>query len=345
MRVTVQKAKLASELAFLSSLYRQQHVGWIGLVAKDDSLVLLTHNYSSLKSATISAVVEDAGSVCLSTQVFPELVQNLQKGDVALELKDKRLELKWADLTANLPTRPAWLEYTQSTDTKYSGNALSLAAAISMTAASAKRPGAQAVIGLDGENLIVVTTDGHRLSEVIYGTAPAQLSIDPLTLLDFKSVASVGGTAILETGKQIILSCNGRVVARPLHSVQPFPAYAGIFPKTTNLSITANRERALDEIRAVTIADGSDIAIALTPTRDALRIRSWSSEASSEIECYYSGPACEIALNANYLRDVLQSMETERFELVADSPTTPLMLRPVGATAYQARYIISPIKR
>ena len=67
-------------------------------------------------------------------------------------------------------------------------------------------------------------------------------------------------------------------------------------------------------------------------------------EASEKIEVEYGGDSVQICLNAKYVLDFLNVVETDNVRLEFRNETSQAVMQPVGAEGYQYTYVIMPMR-
>lgn len=123
-----------------------------------------------------------------------------------------------------------------------------------------------------------------------------------------------------------------------------FPDYKQLVPDEFEHTITLNREELLDVVRRVAVMAQRNLPLRLSLTEGELAISARTQdvgEARESMPAPYSGEPLEIGFNADFLRDGLESVESEEIELKLISPLRPGLLSAPGEDFW---YLIMPIR-
>jgi len=137
-----------------------------------------------------------------------------------------------------------------------------------------------------------------------------------------------------------------------------FPDYTVIIPKTYTTRATLDTNAFLKAVRVASLfaRDGSNIVQlqvtpsdggAAPPARGTVTLTATSADLGdnvSEMDALVEGTGIEIAFSAKYLADVLSVIGTEQVVLETEGPTSPGVLRPVGAGREIFTHVIMPMR-
>ena len=214
-----------------------------------------------------------------------------------------------------------------------------------------------ALLILHKGGLVMVATDGHRLSMVessgdIPGITAAYRALLPRKAMvelqklaaeaDPASVVQFSGDEnhlFFKLGDRLLLS-------RKLTG--NFPDFERVLPKDQPHSVTLQREefRAAIE-RVAQFSDERSRAIRVRVGDGEVKIHSSVSEtgeSEESIPVEYKGPAVEIGFNAQYLTEFLRAVQNEQVNFVFKDPHSAGELRPGGDKAETYRYVIMPMR-
>jgi DNA polymerase-3 subunit beta len=217
----------------------------------------------------------------------------------------------------------------------------------------------------DGEQVRMVTTDGHRLSKMeilVRGKqANASLLIPLKGVLELKRLCDEGSTeAKGEGGGDVVevrivpgspnafFELPGLKLSVKLVEAQ-FPPYQQVIPDHSELSVRAPRLELSDALKAVSVAASDRTGgIKLTLGGGKMRFESESPESGEgfdEVAIDYDGTEITVGFNARYFLDVLSSIEDDEVVLGISGELDPAVIRPAtasGNTTYLA--VVMPMR-
>jgi len=214
-----------------------------------------------------------------------------------------------------------------------------------------------ALLILRENGLVMVATDGHRLSLVEKHLNLPGLPGVYRALLPKKAMSEIQKLASDDASKQIEFSGNEnhlffRIDKRLLLSRKltgNFPDYERVLPKEHPQMVVLQREELKSAIeRVAQFADERSRAIRLQILKGELNVHSSISETGESEETIpvdYSGDGVEIGFNAQYLLDFLRSADQAEVEFHFKDANSAGELRPHGApdgTIY--RYVVMPMR-
>ena len=181
-----------------------------------------------------------------------------------------------------------------------------------------------ALLILKDTGLIMVSTDGHRLSLIEKHVAMPALTTPFRALLPKKAMAEIQKLASDDSSKKVEFSGNEnhlffRIDKRLLLSRKltgNFPDYERVLPKEHPHMIVVQRDELKSAIeRVAQFADERSRAIRLQVVKEEFKIHSSISETGESEETIpvdYSGPDVEIGFNAQYMLEFLRQCGSER---------------------------------
>jgi DNA polymerase-3 subunit beta len=127
-----------------------------------------------------------------------------------------------------------------------------------------------------------------------------------------------------------------------------FPNYEMVVPRDNDKHILAPTRELGDGIRrAAVMSDEKLKAIRLSFSPGSLEMTASSAEAGEAREIVtveFDGPALDIGFNPNYLLDFLGVCGTDMVSISVKDGETQGLLRPVGSSDSDYRYVVMPMK-
>jgi DNA polymerase-3 subunit beta len=214
-----------------------------------------------------------------------------------------------------------------------------------------------ALLLLRETGLVMVTTDGHRLSLIEKHIPMPGLAAPFRALLPKKAMSEILKLASDDATKTIVFSGNEnhlffKIDKRTLLSRKltgNFPDYERVLPKEHPHSIVLQREELKSAIeRVAQFADERSKAIRLQVLKGEVKIHSSISETGESEETIpveYDGLDVEIGFNAQYMMEFLRTVGTAEVEFHFKDSNSAGEMRPRGGaedTVY--RYVVMPMR-
>jgi len=203
---------------------------------------------------------------------------------------------------------------------------------------------------IEGNNLKVVATDGHRLAfnaGAINGNHEKQEIIMPRKAVTelCKLLGDTNESVEIEfTTQQVKVSFSGiNLISKVIDG--KFPDYERVIPKYSN-HLSMNRmlvQQALQ--RAAILSNEKFRGVRFVLTEKNLSIISSNSEheeAQEEIETDYHGEAIDIGFNVNYLMDGLNNISSEAAIFSFGDPNSSILI--TTAENQEFRYVVMPMR-
>lgn len=214
-----------------------------------------------------------------------------------------------------------------------------------------------ALLLLRNNGLVMVATDGHRLSmieqalelEVVEGTYKALLPRK--AMLEILKLAGEGAEKQVEFAgneNHLFFRLDKRLLlSRKLTG--NFPDYERVLPKEQPHSIVVGRDDLRSALERVSqFSDERSRAVRLQILAGELKIHSSISETGESEETIpveFAGPDTEIGFNAQYLLDFLKAVDQSEVEFHFNDGNSAGELRPKGAPeGVNFRYVIMPMR-
>jgi DNA polymerase-3 subunit beta len=339
------------------------------LSAEEGRLKLVATNLEMAISCWIGAKIEEEGSITVPARLLTEFVSSLPNDTIALNLspQTKTLGLKCARFEARIsgvdakdfPPIPN-IEDGVTAKIKVEDLRKGIAQVVFAAATEESRP---VLTGVDaqfeGGTLTLAAADGFRL---------AVLKLPITNSVSQKTEAIIPARTLAELNRligdqeetvDITLNPNKSQILFRLKSVElvsqlvqgSFPNYSQLIPKSYNTRVIVNKDEFLRATKTASIfaRDGSGIVrLVVTPGSESnpgkISVSARSEEIGDdvgEIDATVEGDDSKIAFNGKYLTDVLSVLKDAQVALETTSPSSPGLIRPVGADNYM--HVVMPM--
>jgi len=321
-------------------------------------------------SGTISARIEKPGSVAVGARDLFERVKMMPEGNIAIAQQNdgsvtirsqgqaRRYTLKGLP-GSEFPTLPQPGEGASSMTLGTEVLAELIAKTHFSIAADDTRPHLNsALFQMEGNNVRMVTTDGHRLSKMEIQQpeheATASMLIPLKGIQELKRLcdeAKSDGTptiSVLQSGTNAFFRVPGLQLGIKLVEVQ-FPPYGQVIPQHTQHKVLAPRALVADALKAVSLAANDRTGgVKVTLVQNVMRFTSESAESGDgfdEVPVDYTGNELTVGFNAHYLLQVLGAIEQDDVLLGVSGELDPATVRP-GTPTGRAEYlaVIMPMR-
>jgi len=340
------------------------------LLATDQSrLKLVATNLEMAISCWIGAKVEEEGAITVPAKLLSEFINSLpnDKVDISLSPKTKTLGLKCARFEARISgvdakDFPPIPKIDEGITTQVEVEALrqGITQVVFAAATEESRPvltGIDAVF--DGDLLTLAAADGFRLA--VY-KLPIVTPVSQRTevIIPARTLAELNRLmAEQEEAVKITVNPNKSQIVFYLKNIElvsqlvqgTFPQYSQLIPQSYTTRVVVNVAEFMRAARTASIfaRDGSGIVrlviapgVELTPGKMTVSARSEEvGDDVGEIDASVEGEESKIAFNGKYLTDVLSVLGEAQVSLESTNPSSPGVIRPVGADNYL--HVIMPM--
>jgi DNA polymerase III subunit beta len=307
------------QLPILSSIY---------LKAENNRLTLsATDLFLGIKS-TIPAKIDVEGSCVIPGDIFKNLIFSFSVGDISLEQKEKNIIVKYEKSKSSLPFQSGD-DYPQFPEVK--GDEFSLEKTLLekidkyVTFAAAQdqtRPILTSLLfSFKEDGMELAATDGYRLATFTHKSEIININRD--LLIPVKALSEVFrmmnqtesetiAFKVSEELKQVLFVVDGvEIYVRLIEG--EYPPYKKIIPDDFKYAINLDLGELTTQVkRAFLFAKQSSNIVRLSLSENKLTVKATSpstGEYIGEIEIKYSGEEQEIAFNASYLLDFLNTQK------------------------------------
>ncbi|MBR0325288.1 MAG: DNA polymerase III subunit beta [Selenomonadales bacterium] len=355
----VQKAVSSKSNISISPVF-----GGIFIRATEGSIELQATNIEINISASLDATVEEAGVAVLSARFFSEIVRKMP-GDVitiTTNNKENNAILKAGNSSCTLVTlnaddfptfKPlAGINTFVVKDVVFKDL---IKKTVFACAQDDTRPIFSSVcLEFGSDTVSMAATNTHRLAfkkdKVDPVASPITMLVPGKMLKEVSTILSDDlptDITISYERNRICLSFDRVFLISRLVEGQ-FPDYKRVIPRSFNTNVLVDTKELADAVSRVSlIARESDYNVIKFDFEDD-KIHIYSSNpdvgASDEyVNCSIEGDPIYVAINSNYVSDILKNIYTEKTEISLNQTLTPIRIRPEGSEDYI--YIVTPVRR
>jgi DNA polymerase-3 subunit beta len=367
MKLTLSTAELVTQLQTVtrvaSTRSAVQALSGVMIAAEADSPAeLLATDMEIGLRVPLSAQTERPGSVVLPARLLHDVVRSLPAGELSLELRtsEQDVELICGAATFHLrtlraddfPTLP-----TPSADTRITLPAEAFTQTVSRVARSASRDETRPVLtgvlmSASGQELRMVATDSYRLSvketalqEPLQGSLEANVPARALQeLVRIAQQAASESVAVSVGANQVVFELGDIVLSSRLIDGQ-FPNYRQLLPESVDHELRLATAELTDVVRRISLLAQKNAPLRLSFGEGTLTVSAQTpdvGEASEAIPVPFHGDPFEIGFNPEFLRDGLESIESDELVLKLISPLRPGLIESPDTGDFV--YLIMPIR-
>lgn len=331
------------------------------LVADEDtqSIALTGFDNSLCIQTVFPAQVEEGGKIALPARILNDIISRLPDGDLTLAKDDGELLFRIKSASGRYQVQGMDpVEYPELPEVEGVAIALdpeTLAEALRSTLFAASGDETKQILtgvhlSIGHEGLEACGTDGHRLS--VFGlvedktsecTVPAKALQEIL-----KAAERVEDPIELRMDmSQAVFSLGDTVITTRLLEGQ-YPNYRQLIPKQFQRQLTVDRKSLLSSLERISVlADQKNniVKLSLDSTNQELTLSVDAQDVGSGREtlpAQISGDSIDIAFNVKYLLDALKVCGTSEVVLRMNTPTSPIVLAPVGGSKLEC--LVMPVQ-
>ncbi len=375
MKITLDTATLAAALFKLQGIVNSKST--LAILSNalldadaDGTLRLYATDLDISVSTTVTADVQKAGRIAIRAKDLYDAVKNLRSQTVTLEKEDNL----WVQLSAGTvkarfvgmdPTEFPQQQSSEAADffSVPSGKFVRMVdrSLFSISTDEGRPNLTGALLRVDGEQLLMVSTDGHRLSMIrvkadVSG-APAALTNDNGVIVPRKGLSELRRTVDL-TAENLELGISGSsVVFRQGDTTLfvrlidgTFPVFSGVMPEEKEeRRAMIDRSELVGRIKFVSLFSNSKTHNVTLQLEDGTCTISSQDpdkgECMEQIPVNYAGPSVKAGYNYRYLLDVLGVSDTEQMSLEIIDTVSPTVLHEVaGDQDEESLFIVMPMR-
>jgi DNA polymerase III subunit beta len=317
----------------------------------------------SMTTSVACEIVEE-GDITVNARRFVGVIRELPPGIVTLRVERDKLKVvfsKGESVFDGIPATdyPALRDTIEGVEAIVSSTDLSLMVEKTGFSVSSDRT-RLALTGIywkvTPEEMVMVSTDGHRLSLVgkkteTVITASAESIVPQKSLMQAAQLASGGAElkqVVFGTGA-ILFEFDGTTVFSKLIE-GPYPNFRQVIPTTNSKKVTVPVEPFAAAVRRVSVLSSSithQVKLEITPGQITISTRNdeIGGESHETVDVVYDGEPLTAGYNAAFLSEILRRIDSTEIVLELETPTTACIIKPVGEqTTGEYVYLIMPLR-
>jgi DNA polymerase-3 subunit beta len=362
LRITVSKDELASRLAIVargvSTRTAVLVLGGIQLRAEAGRLHLASTDMELSLRASLDASVDGEGTTVVPGRLLLDIARSLPDSEVTIEHRPEEAAVVVTSGTANyrlhtysaedfprLPDVDSAPLHTVDRDV--------LVETVARVGRSASRDESRPVltgilVRFEPGKVVMAATDSYRLAvkeTAVTATLPDLEAIIPARALQ-ELARIAGGADELQLGlldNHVVFGAEGTWLTTRRIDGQ-FPNYRQLLPEQFEHEVLLPREEALEVVRRVSLMAQRNSPLRLRFADGELTVSAVTQdvgEARESLPAPYTGDPLEIGFNAEFLRDGLDSVDSESVKFKLISPLRPAVLE---GESDDYVYLIMPIR-
>jgi DNA polymerase III subunit beta len=362
LRITVSKDDLASRLALVargvSTRTAVLVLGGIQLRAEAGRLHLAATDMELSLRTSLDASVEGEGTTVVPGRLLLDISRSLPDSEVTIEHRPEEAAVVVTSGTANyrlhtysaedfprLPDVDSAPLHTVDRDV--------LVETVARVGRSASRDESRPVltgilVRFEPGKVVMAATDSYRLAvkeTVVTASLPDLEAIIPARALQ-ELARIAGGADELQLGlldNHVVFGAEGTWLTTRRIDGQ-FPNYRQLLPEQFEHEVLLPREEALEVVRRVSLMAQRNSPLRLRFAEGELTVSAVTQdvgEARESLPAPYTGDPMEIGFNAEFLRDGLDSVDSDSIKFKLISPLRPAVLE---GEADDYVYLIMPIR-
>jgi DNA polymerase-3 subunit beta len=333
---------------------------------------VLNVSATNLESGIVHSVrgkIEEDGECLIPAKLLTELVPLLPPGKLELELKEDGLLVKTEQSESTLrivpvedfPVIPDVSEDT--TEIKIGCDLLKSMFQQTVVAVGRveQRPQFSGVyLKTNKDNLVLVATDGFRLSEssvMLLGAITGECSVIIPTATVQEVVRALGMQNNEELIVSVVVNENqiqfrlGSTVITSRVIEGDYPDYEPLFPKEDGSHVIVSATALARAIKATALfskAGMTDVSLELPSKAGGVIVFSENGDVGAyrtEVPGEGVGENVSVVLNARYLQDGVNVLPGDGVKLKVVAGDRPVMVEPVEESPINSRYLVMPIRR
>jgi DNA polymerase III subunit beta len=363
VKVTCVKDELTQALSLVgravSTRATVQVLGGVLLRASDGQMHLSATDMELSLRLSVGAQIEGDGAVVAPGRLLVDLARLLPESEVVLEHRPEHgvLEITCGPASYKLNTYSAEdfpkLPEVEGTQT-FAVDSSAFLETVSRVARAASRDESRPVltgvlVRFEGGKLIMAATDSYRMSvketELAGETASELEAIVPArALTELSRVAQDSGELQIGVQENHVVFGAGDVWLTTRRIDGQFPNYKQLLPETFEHEVALPREEFLEVVRRASVMAQRNSPLRLRFAEGEVTVSAQTQdvgEAKESLPVPFTGDPLEIGFNPDFLRDGLESVESDEVALRLISPLRPGLLR---SDAEDFSYLIMPIR-
>jgi DNA polymerase-3 subunit beta len=330
--------------------------------AAEDSAELLATDMEVGLRVRLQADVEQPGRVVLPGRLLLDVARSLPAEQASLELRPSQQDVELISGGAVFHLRTLRAEDfpalpDPSPESRLTLPARAFVETVERVARSASKDETRPVltgilISAAGQELRMVATDSYRLSvkqtaleQPLSGSFEA--NVPARALQELARIAQQAQSAELAASvgqNQVVFELDGAVLSSRLIDGQ-FPNYRQLIPESVEHELNLSTAELADVVRRVSLLAQKNTPLRLAFREGELTVSAQTpdvGEASETVPVPFHGEPFDIGFNPEFLRDGLESLDTDEFVMKLISPLRPGLLESPAAGEFV--YLVMPIR-
>jgi DNA polymerase-3 subunit beta len=362
LRITVGKDELASHLAVVargvSTRTAVLVLGGIQLRAEAGQLHLAATDMELSLRASVDASVEGEGTVIVPGRLLLDIARSLPDSEVTIEHRPEEAVVVVTSGTANYRLHTYSAEDFPrlpeiDTATLHTIDSDVLVETVARVGRSASRDESRPVltgilVRFEPGKVVMAATDSYRLAvkeTPVDATLPDLEAIIPARALQELSRIASGADEVqlgMQENHAVFGADNVWLTTRRIDG--QFPNYRQLLPEQFEHELTLPREEVLEVVRRVSLMAQRNSPLRLRFADGELTVSAVTQdvgEARESLPAPYNGDPMEIGFNAEFLRDGLDSVDSDTIKFKLISPLRPAVFE---GDSDDYVYLIMPIR-
>lgn len=340
-------------LPILSNVLIEKNAGVLAMTATDLEI--------QIRTSTQASATEENFAITVSAKKLQDICRALpDKAHIRLEASDEQIQIKAGKSRFNLQTLPAAdfpvIESTGETESRASLPQKTLKHLIALVQYAMAQQDIRYYLNgmllvLNGKTIMVIATDGHRLSlasaQLAQESTPQEIIIPRKTVQELgKQLADSDDLVHIEVRRNQVAFNFARIELVSKVIEGKFPDYNRVIPSNHNNVLKVERLSLLQALQRVAILSNEKFrGVRLVLSQSGLRIvcnNNEQEEAQEELEVEYQGEALDIGFNVSYLLDALNNLSCTTVQcLFGDANSSMLLIQPDDASF---KYVVMPMR-
>lgn len=364
MRFTIGQSEFVEALGAISNVVPARTplpiIGNLLVQATEEGLSLSATDLDLSVTIQTSASVEEEGRVTLPARKLTDMVRALPASLVRVEGENEHVTLECEasrfrvhGLPAeDFPSFPS-LDFEDGRAIT-AGDIDGLASHTTFAASTEDtRPILNGVLWEMRENeMAMVATNGHRLAQysiaVDGGGGSRDVIVPPKALNQVVRIFAPDETlTVAFDEKQIgFRGESGVIFSRLIEG--PYPNYEQVIPRDNDKRLQADKERLSSALRRMAVmASDQTHRVRFSLDQDVLKFYVSTpdvGEGTEQMPVDYEGEAIDIGFNANYLLEVLRSIDTDDVVMTFKAPERAALIQPSGDESERYLCLVMPLR-
>jgi DNA polymerase-3 subunit beta len=295
----------------------------------------------------VNGRVTEEGKIAAPARKIAEIVKSLAGDEVVLETEGEKLTLacgksrfvvnaRSADDFPKLPKQESKTSFT--IDPEIVGELAQKT--VYSVSTDLTRPALCGVLWeVDRKGIGMISTDGHRLAKVeiamdLGSVHKMDVIVPPKALATMRTYAEGEKEVRISVGENSIsFEMQGTTIySRLLEG--PFPNYQRVIPAKNEKELVVSRSALAEATKRVSILSDTltrQVVFSIAKNKLTLNVSTQElGEAREEIEASFSGEPMDVGYNANYVLDILRTVDAEEIVFLLDRPDNAGLVKPAS---------------